>query len=169
MPSNANVLSRLLIAERSSLVRRIRRIVGSVSLAEDIAQSLWLKVQRVGDDPPIANKRAYLYRLASNLAIDQTRSLRSQAALFAGPEGAEAVASGAPSAEKALLDAEALACAMEALGELSPRCQEVMRLRRLENLSAAEIAVRLGISRQMVWRYLTEAMNHISDRLAQAE
>ncbi|MFT4089529.1 MAG: RNA polymerase sigma factor [Asticcacaulis sp.] len=165
MLSNAAALSRLLISERLSLIRRIQRMVGSRSLAEDITQNLWFRIQRIDDHPPIVNKRAYLYRLASNLAIDQTRSARTQAGIFASDAQTDSIAHNLPSAEKQVLDAEALGVAMRALSELSPRCQEVLRLRRLEDMSAADIAARLGISRQMVWRYLTEAMNHLSDRL----
>jgi DNA-directed RNA polymerase specialized sigma24 family protein len=55
---------------------------GDDPAAEDVTQSLWLRVQRVEDDPPIANKRAYLYRLAANLATDQLRATRRHDALF---------------------------------------------------------------------------------------
>lgn len=51
-----------------------QRIVGSAPAAEDVTQSLWFRVQRVGDDPPIFDKRAFLYRLATNLATDHVRA-----------------------------------------------------------------------------------------------
>ncbi|MFT4025638.1 MAG: sigma factor [Novosphingobium sp.] len=73
MLTNAFVISKLVLAERTSLQRLVQRIVGSAAAAEDVTQSLWLRVQRIADDPPIANKRAYLYRLASNLAIDHLK------------------------------------------------------------------------------------------------
>jgi RNA polymerase sigma-70 factor (ECF subfamily) len=53
----------------------------------------------------------------------------------------------------------------ESLAELSPRCREIVRLRRIENLSASEIAERLGISRQMVSRYIAQAMEHCLNRV----
>lgn len=74
MPTNAAALTRLLLRERPSLLRLAQRIVGTAPAAEDVTQSLWLRIQRVEDDPPIANKRAYLYRLATNLAVDHARS-----------------------------------------------------------------------------------------------
>lgn len=65
MPTNAIALSRLLIAERSSLVRWVMRIVGSELVAGDVAQSLYLRVQTVEDHPPIITERSFLFRLAS--------------------------------------------------------------------------------------------------------
>ena len=74
MPTNARAISRLIVAERPSLLRFVQRIVGSGANAEDVTQSLWLRAQRIADVPPIANPRAYLYRLAANLAIDHLKS-----------------------------------------------------------------------------------------------
>ena len=73
MSTNASAISRLIVAERPSLLRFVRRIVGSGAGAEDVTQSLWLRVQRIAEDPPITNQRAYLYRLAANLAIDHLK------------------------------------------------------------------------------------------------
>ncbi len=165
MRSNAVILSRLLLAERPSLIRVARRIVGDGPTAEDVAQSLWLRIQRVADDPPIRNKRAFLYRLAVNLATDHLRKARIEATIFDDRSDFDEMEARQPSPERALLDAEALNRAAKALQELSPRCRTVVRMRRLEDRPVGAIAEALGISRQMVWRYLTEAMNHISDRL----
>ncbi|PZR86803.1 MAG: hypothetical protein DI537_27790 [Stutzerimonas stutzeri] len=68
MSTNAVALMRLLLNERPSLLRLAQRIVGTAPAAEDVTQSLWLRIQRVEDDPPIANKRAYLNKLATNLS-----------------------------------------------------------------------------------------------------
>ena len=53
MPTNAVVLTRLLLAERASLLRLAQRILGNAPAAEDVTQSLWFRVQRIEDDPPI--------------------------------------------------------------------------------------------------------------------
>jgi len=74
MPTNARAISRLIVSERPSLLRFVKRITGSGASAEDVTQSLWLRAQRIADVPPITNPRAYLYRLAANLAIDHLKS-----------------------------------------------------------------------------------------------
>ncbi|WP_334184464.1 RNA polymerase sigma factor [Novosphingobium sp.] len=165
MSLNARALTRLLLNERSSLTRLVQRIVGDMTATEDVTQSLWLRVQRVDDHPPILNKRAYLFRLAANLARDQARSERRRHGLFEQGPLPEDIADDTPLADRQLLDREALQQLQESLAELSPRCREIVRLRRIENLSASEIAERLGISRQMVSRYIAQAMEHCLNRV----
>lgn len=165
MSNNAAALSRLLLIERSSLLRLSERILRDRPKAEDVTQSLWLRVQRIEDDPPIANKRAYLFRLAANLAVDRAKADRRHRDLFEEGALSEEVADGSPLADKMLLDREALELVQSAMRELSPRCREVLHMRRIEGLSAREIASRLGMSRQMVTRYIAQGMAHCLDRL----
>ena len=83
MSSNATTLTELLIRERPALLRLVRQILGADGGADDVIQGVWFKVRGVGSEPVIGNPRAYLYRLASNLATDhgreRTRRLRLQA------------------------------------------------------------------------------------------
>lgn len=165
MTTNALSLFRLLLRERPSLLRHVRGLVGHDG-AEDVAQALWLRIQAVDDHPPIANTRAFLYRMARNVAIDMVRSDRSRSRhVGGGDELPHDVAAPMPSAETTLLDREALARLTGALGELSPRCQQIIRMNRLDGVPMAEIAATLGISRQMVGRYIAQAMAHCSERL----
>ncbi|MEM9964669.1 MAG: RNA polymerase sigma factor [Asticcacaulis sp.] len=165
MPANSALLSRLLISERPSLIRLARRIVGSLTAAEDVTQSLWFKIQRVEDDPPILNPKAYLYRLTSNLATDRLRADRRHAVLFENGELPDAMAPVA-SAEKALIDEENLRIVLTALEELSPQCREIFRLRKFEELTVDDIATRMGLSRSMVFKHLRTALLHCDTRLS---
>jgi RNA polymerase sigma-70 factor (ECF subfamily) len=153
------------MSERPSLLRLARRIVGTEPAAEDVAQSLWLRIQKIDDHPPIENKRAYLYRLARNLAADHAKADRRRDALFVPGELPSDAIDEAPSPVATLLDREALAQLSSAIAELSPRCREVLLLRRVDNLPTVEIARRLGISRQMVARYIAQAIAHCLGRL----
>lgn len=158
MPNNALALSRLLAAERRSLVRWVARIVGSEPAAEDIAQNLYLRVQRVGDDPPIANKRSFLFRLARNLAIDHNRAEHRQKALFVSGVDSTHVASPEPGVETRLLDQEKVRRIAAAVEQMPLRCRQVFVLIKLDELSVAETAGRLGISEDMVRKHVRHAL-----------
>lgn len=165
MSNNAVALSRLLLLERSSLLRLSERILRDRPKAEDVTQSLWLRVQRIEDDPPIINKRAYLFRLATNLALDRAKADQRHGELFHEGLLSEDIADESPLADKMLLDREALSQVQSAVSELSPRCRQILHMRRVDGLPASEIADRLGISRQMVTRHIAQAMAHCLDRL----
>ncbi|NBB65525.1 sigma-70 family RNA polymerase sigma factor [Pseudomonas sp. ODNR1LW] len=159
----------MLMIERPSLVRLARRILGDASSAEDIAQTLWLRVQRIADPAAIKDKRAYLYRLALNLTSDQMRSRKRGAALFDGQIEDPRMIDAAPSAETQIMHRQRLDLLAEAINELPPRCREVFLLRRVEGLSPAEVAERLGITPNAVAKHVRHALNHCQRRLAERE
>jgi RNA polymerase sigma factor (sigma-70 family) len=166
--TNAAALTRLLLYERAPLLRAVARIVGSVSVAEDVTQGLWLRIQRVHDDPPIANKRAYLYRLARNLAVDHVRSSLRDEAVLAPDAEAQHVASAEPSAEARLIDQERLHRIAATIEQLPPRCREVFTAIRLDELSVAETATKLGISEDMVRKHIRHALRLCHQALVEA-
>lgn len=170
MSNNAIALTRLLLAERPSLLRLAQRIVGNAPAAEDVTQSLWFRVQRIEDDPPILNKRAYLFRLAANLATDRRRAearyseLIETTAVLPEHVPAELV-----SADRHMVDNETLDRMMTALEDLAPRIRQIFILRKIDELPMDEIARRMGMSRSMVTRYLQQALRHCMARLADDE
>lgn len=170
MPTNALALTQMLLSERPSLMRLVQRIVGNEAAAEDVTQSLWFRVQRIEDDPPILNKRAYLFKLASNLAADRVRADGRYAKLI---ETTDALPGHVPAetaaADRLMVDRENLDRMMRALDELSPRIREIFILRKIDELPMEEVARRTSMSRSMVTRYMQQALRHCMTRLADDE
>lgn len=151
---------------RGELLRFLTARTGDHVEAEDLVQELWIRIQTV-DPGPIGNGRAYLYRVAQNLVLDRARERRrrerrdgewadSQTIRIAG-EAADSRAS-APDAIIEREDAAALATAIAALPEGAGRA---FRLHKLDGLSHAEVAARLGISRSGVEKHIAVAMTHL--------
>lgn len=158
MPNNAAALTRMLIAERASLLRRLARIVGSDPAAEDVAQSLFLRVQSVREHPPIVNMRSFLFRLASNLAIDHLRASSRHNAVFPADADVTDIPSTTPSVEARLLDQEKLRRIAAAVETMPLRCRQVFVLIKVEERSVAEAAGQLGISQDMVRKHIRHAL-----------
>ncbi|MEE4452221.1 RNA polymerase sigma factor [Novosphingobium resinovorum] len=165
MRTNAAALTQMLLNERGALVRLAQRIVGSAPAAEDVAQSLWFRVQRIEDEPPILDKRAFLYRLVTNLATDHVRAATRHGRIFESGELPTEVKADLPSAETRMVDKERLRRLEAALEELPLRCRQVFTLRRIDGLPVQEVAERLGITPNAVAKHVRIAVRHCHARL----
>lgn len=158
MTSNAAALSMLMIAERPSLLRRLARIVGSEPAAEDVAQTLFVRVQRIEDDPPIINRRSYLFRLASNLAIDHVRAERTRERIQAEAHALLWDDMTIPDSQEIAVATEELARVLKAAEALPEPAKTMFRLYRFEGMRQSEVASRYGVSVTTVEKHIRRAL-----------
>ncbi|MDC7784863.1 RNA polymerase sigma factor [Rhodoplanes sp. TEM] len=156
------------VAHYDELTAYVQRKVGCPAAAADIMQETCLRLV-LSAGAAVDNPRAYLYRVAGNLATDHLRSGRVRdRTLVVGPVP-DTVADSRADAERVLLARQRLAVIARAVEELPPRCRQVFVMRRFDDLDQGEIATRLGISRNMVEKHLRHALAHCARRLAQAD
>lgn len=130
--------------------------------AEDLAHDAFVKVLESGE-VAVQQPRAYLHRIARNIAVDQYRREERRGQFEEVAEHGETPPVDDP---EALMHAVQLADAIEqALSELPVNCRKVFVWNKLEGLNQAEIAERLGVSRNMVERYMIRTLRHLRDRL----
>lgn len=112
----------------------------------------------------VADPRAYLKRSVANGVIDRQRH---QAVLPMRPlhELAEAEHPLVRGPESEVYTRQLLSDLKSALGDLPPVCQQVYVRHRLEGHTHAEIARALGISRSMVEKHMTRALQHLNRAL----
>ncbi|USQ98079.1 sigma-70 family RNA polymerase sigma factor [Caulobacter sp. RL271] len=137
---------------------------------EDLMQDLYLKVQRV-EGEVIENPSAYLYRLASNLLLDQLRSQRRAEARDAAWRRVSHTSLGGSDIADTP-DAEAAVCARlrlkrltEALADLPLKTRRVFWLHKFGELTHAQTAEQLGISRSAVEKHISRALKHLIARV----
>jgi len=141
------------------------RITGSMADAEDVAQSVFLRLT-AGDEPAMSNAGSYLYRAAINGALDvlrrkQTEPLDSASAVPSRGRGSR------PEAEAAA--AQLVSWLRTALGELSPRAAEMFTLRYVEELDNRDIAALMHTSQAVVAVTLHQVRSKLKKRLNEME
>lgn len=154
---------------QASLLAWVRKRLDGRDGSEDIAQEAWLRAAPAIAEGHVENGRAYVFRVAANLIVDHAKAQRRWGQLVVADGVPEQLALGEPSAEDRLIAEERLALLTRIADDLPPRCREVFRLRKSEELSTAEIATRLGISRNMVEKHLRHALLLCAARLAAFE
>jgi RNA polymerase sigma-70 factor (ECF subfamily) len=161
-------LEALYHAYRADLLRFLAARTGDPGEADDILQEVWIKL-RVPAGRPIANGRAYLYRIAHNLVIDRLRERHRRMRrerLWAdqrtdyAPPGAEPI-DAAGTAEEEMLEREEVALLASALTTLPDGARRVFELHKLEGLSHAEVAQQMGISKSGVEKHMAVAMKYL--------
>ncbi|WP_206243414.1 RNA polymerase sigma factor [Novosphingobium terrae] len=148
------------------VLRFLIRRTGDVQRAEDIAQDTWCKLAAIREeDRSITHQRAYIYRVAGNLAIDHQRRRIREADWLSGGEPDDTIADPAPSPERSAIAHDRLRQLEIALEALPPKPRLALMLFRVDGLSHAQIAARLGVSESMVAKYLAQALRHCRDHL----
>ncbi|MBK5958553.1 RNA polymerase subunit sigma [Rhodoplanes elegans] len=124
-------------------VRVAQRVTGNAADADDIAQEAFLRVwTRAGSfDPTKARFTTWLYRIVTNLAIDQRRR-----PLHADLELAAEVADGEPGPHATLEAREERRAVDAAIAALPARQRAAVVLFHMEGLSGREAAAVLELS-----------------------
>lgn len=131
--------------------------------AEDLAQESYAKMSNLSTSQVITHPRAFLFRTATNLALDHLRKEKVRHHLPLEEVGD--IPKGEPSAEQRLVYKERVAAYRQAIETLSPRCREVFILHRLQQCSYREIGERLGISQSAVEKLMIRALAHCRQTL----
>ncbi|WP_417318674.1 sigma-70 family RNA polymerase sigma factor [Emcibacter sp.] len=145
------------------------------SSAFDIVQETFLRFfsgvdKQTIDIRTVENPRAYLYRIAGNLVIDENRRSVTRARYMIDEKSSDGDEQNDDLiADRVVEGRQRLRFLAQAVGELPPRCQQVFRLRKVEQKSSREIADQLGISRNMVEKHLRRAIIYCRQRLEELE
>ncbi len=142
-----NELERDFRAHHSLVFRTAYRITGNAGDAEDVLQTVFLRMLRRGRNAdPLENPESYLRRAAINAALDVIRSRQAEQTVPLPEEPSDLMQTAPAQADDSGLR-QALS---RAIAQLKPRSAEIFTLRFLVGLSNQEIAETLGISQVLV-------------------
>jgi RNA polymerase sigma factor (sigma-70 family) len=146
-----------------SLVRMLQLRLGSYEDAREVAQEAYAKLLSLGDGSAIGFHRAYLFRIAQNLATDLLR--RRAYVEQANPDLLDFRADPSANPERSTNAALLMERLPALLAELPLKCAESFRLVRVEQMSFAEAAARLGLTERMIRIHVARALAYCQERL----
>jgi RNA polymerase sigma-70 factor (ECF subfamily) len=164
--TNSHSLEELSVHDHKDIYAFATRRVGQQD-ADDIVQDAYLQLLHRDDKDVIREPRAFLFRVIANLSIDNWRKSKRRAdaehdiydfdmdTLVSHQPGPEALTS-------SLLEFDNFLFVLDELPELQ---RHAFILNKIEGLTHAEIAERLGVSSKSIQRYLIDAMEHFASRL----
>lgn len=163
--SNTRVsdVERVFREHNDSLVRFIAARLGSKQEASEVAQEAYVRLLSLDNEEAVSFLRAFLFKTADNLATDRLRARSRRGFIVTAGSVEKAVFELSP--ERELEGEQAIERLRQAIDELPQKCREAFLLYRLEELSCADIAVRLELQERMVWRYIARALEYIRLRV----
>ncbi len=163
-PTGADAaIEALYAAHWPSLVRLSVLLVGDLGTAEEIVQDAFVAVHGRWDrlrDPDRA--LAYLRRAV----VNRSRSALRHRAVRRKHAHREAIEATSPPADESVVRRDARGRVLEALRDLPTRQREVLALRYYLDLSEADIATALGISRGAVKSHASRGAAGLRERLS---
>jgi RNA polymerase sigma factor (sigma-70 family) len=128
-------LEQIFLGHKDMVFRAAYRVTGNVSDAEDVLQTVFLRLARQEDFSSISNMSAYLHRSAVNAALDQLRRRRETQTVSLDADPPQPMVADATARTAELRD-----WLRHALLRLNPRWAEMFVLRFVEDFSNREIA-----------------------------
>lgn len=173
MASNKDqFLATLVSAHGSALERYLARKLDSPEDAAEVAQEAFLRLHRMEAPENLDNARAFLFQVATNLAVDQLRRrklhlqfVRRERSHAVDSEPTDINASGV-SPEHILAARQKLAIIFAAVDELPLNVRQAFLLHRRSGMSYSAIAQEMQVSVSSVEKYILQALQHCRKRLA---
>jgi RNA polymerase sigma-70 factor (ECF subfamily) len=164
--SDPRLIEQLVRQHRAALIGHVKRILGRAEDAEDVVQDMCIRLMRVQDFWRGERQvRAFLFKIATNLARDELRRRRACAYAAHFPYDTIELVSEAQQPDEIVERQLALRAIGHALRGLPPRYRKVFALHVEAQMSYRAISRYLGISTKTVERDICGAREFCRHRL----
>ncbi|MDH2915634.1 MAG: RNA polymerase sigma factor [Gallionella sp.] len=144
----------------------ILRRVGCRELAAELTNETFVRILSYEAGAPVCNQRAFLYRIAGNLAIDHHRANREQTECIDDFQESELLATDVTDPARVLCARQSLERLRRAIEALPPQCRRAFILFKFEGLSHLEIAAEFDVTRNAVEKLLIRALVQLRKQMA---
>lgn len=156
---------REILAHEEALMRYLRRCWPARDEWPDLRQEVYVRVYEAAARALPASPKSFVFATARNLIADRRRRERVVSIETMGDPDLLNVLVDEVSPERWCGGRQALKRLAEALDRLPDRCREVVWLRRVDELSQKDVALRLGISEKTVEKHIAKGMHLLAASL----
>ncbi len=164
--------ARLLDRHRTPVIHFLYRMVHNQAVAEELAQEVFLRMYRArASYQPSAKFTTWLFRIATNLALNWLRHAKNESTLESLDEESDGgpvrqVQDRSATVEQELLDRVRLDEVRRAVAELPPKQRAAVLMHKYEEMEYSQIAGALGCSESALKSLLFRAYETLRSRLA---
>jgi len=155
-----------MITYYKELLSYISKNVSNKDFAKDIAQETFEKAISFQNQALIENKRAFLYKLAKNIIIDEARKNKNIKVI---PYEDNTYTSQSEETQNLVLEQEKQKILIQELKKLPLKRKEAFYLHIFEGYSRKEVAMKMGISIAAVEKHISRASIELKETIKRKE
>jgi len=149
-----SAVSAAFLENHAFLERFLARFFSDHRDIEDVAQEAYLRAYVAEQQKDIEQPKAYLFRIAKNLALTKLTKKSEKITDYLEESGASMVLEWGAAVDSEVEAQETLGLYCEAVATLPKKCRQVFLLRKVHGLAHKEIAERMSLSVSSVEKYL---------------
>jgi len=156
---------REILVHEAALLRYLARMWHNSDDLADLRQEIYVRVYESASNCIPIHAKSFLFTTARNLMADLARRARIVSIDLMADLDPLNVLIDELTPERRTGATEELCHLSTAFARLTPRCREVIWMRKVEGLCQKEVAIRLGISEGTVEKHITKGMRDLADAL----
>lgn len=143
-------------------MRFLARRLKCAFTARDLVQELYLRLLKIENPAAIQNRRAYLFRVAANLATDHQRVEERRTELLRESRDLLTDPAHTVTPERIALARTELERLRRVVEALPPLSRKIFYLNRFEGMPQREIAQQLNVSVTTVEKHIRKVLEHLA-------
>lgn len=158
-----------ILPHEAALRQWLARAGLTVTERDDLVQEVYYRLLRQPSFDHIDDPRAYMFRTARNIMLEQIRKNRVVSITSVQNIDELGNADIAPSPERTVSARRELSRVMILIETLPERCRAVFTMRKVHGLSQAETARRLNLSENIVEKETARGLSQILSKIAEGD